>query len=101
MYVEAMDINANNEDSNSWAEAATRMRAAGVTSVVLQTIPAIQIMSAADGLGWFPEWLLFFPYGPDINIVGLLMPQDMNPDAHHLLQLLRAAADDGEWHPEG
>lgn len=74
----AIDIDSSRESANAdFASAVSRFRAAGVTSVVLQTefVPAVQIMNASDGQGWYPEWLLFFPYGLDINTLGSLMPQ--------------------------
>lgn len=60
-----------------WAQALAQFRAAGVTSIVLQIefVPAVQLMSAADSSGYFPEWLLFFPYGLDFNAIGSLLPQ--------------------------
>ena len=78
--VDAMGFTVDAVDAQSasgrYASAVAQMRAAGVTSIVpqIEVGSAIEAMGAADGSGYAPEWLLFFPYGLDINIIGNLLP---------------------------
>jgi hypothetical protein len=60
------------------AAAMTQMRQQGVTTVVLNLgiVNATYAMSAADSLGWYPEWVIFSPFGTDINIIGNLLPKN-------------------------
>lgn len=62
------------------AAAVAQMRQAGVTTVVLNigVVNAVYAMSAADSLGWQPEWVIFSNFGMDFNIIGNLLPKNQS-----------------------
>lgn len=63
-------------DSTGIAAAVLQMQNAGVTTVILETaaINTLQLMFAADGIGWQPEWVLINSFGLDFNTIGTVMP---------------------------
>lgn len=68
------------------ATAIARLRTEGVTTVVLNVkfFNVLATMEAADAAAYYPEWVMFSPYGLDINIVGNLMPQSQMTQAFGL-----------------
>ena len=54
-----------------------KLKSAGVTSVVLNIkfLNTIQTFNSADSINYYPEWLIFSPWGLDVNIIGMLMSQ--------------------------
>lgn len=75
-----------NVASDQVATAVTRLKVEGVTTVVLNIkfTNALSTLQAADGAAYYPEWLLFSPYGLDINVIGSLMPQSQMTQAFGL-----------------
>ena len=64
-------------DTAEIATAIARLRTEGVTTVVLNIkfLNSVATLQASDSAAYFPEWLIFSPYGLDINIIGNLHSQ--------------------------
>lgn len=73
------EVKSQNEAAASQA-AIAQMKNAGVTTVVLNigVVNAAYAMSAADSLGWQPEWIIFSDFGMDFNIIGNLLPKSQS-----------------------
>jgi hypothetical protein len=67
-------------------QAVAQMRAAGVTTVILELglVNTLYLMTQAQSIGWEPEWILINSFGVDFNLIGTLLPQS---EARHLFGL--------------
>jgi hypothetical protein len=76
----------SNNAAAAAAGAVAQMRQSGTTTVILEIglLNTLYLMSAADAVGWQPEWVLINAYGVDFNTIGTLLPQNQ---AAHLFGL--------------
>ena len=79
-------IYSSSASSDEVAAGLARLKAEGVTSVVLNIkfTNTVLTLQAADGAAYYPEWLEFSPWGLDINIIGNLMAADQMTQAFGL-----------------
>lgn len=68
------------------ATAIAKLKVEGVTTVVLDMDfgDYVLTLNAASAGNYYPEWLIFSPYGMDINIIGNLLPADQMPQVFGL-----------------
>lgn len=66
------------DDASSMATAVTRLRQAGVTTVVFLTefVTGGRALSVATSQGWFPEWIVLGFGGVDVNTLAATLPQE-------------------------
>jgi hypothetical protein len=60
--------------------AVQQMRTQGVTTVLMDMLggTVLEMMSAADGLAWQPEWMVMGNYGLDLNNFASLYPKQQS-----------------------
>jgi len=76
----------SNNDPDGASAAVAQMRTSGVTTIVLEggLVNALYLMTAAEGVGWQPEWVIVNAFGLDFNLIGTILPANQ---ARHLFGL--------------